>query len=128
MPTYGPDGSIQLDSTNTVGGSPTQHGGMSGGSGSMGYSDSWFRENLGALDGVAADRDYDHYDPHFRHGWDSASRHRGRTFDQAESDIEREWRTTHADRDWHDYRSAVRHAFDRAMHVFEGQPDPDRRR
>ena len=42
--------------------------------------------------------------------------------------IEREWRAAHTDRDWRDYRSAVRHAFDRAMHVFEGGPDPDRRK
>ena len=128
MPTYGPDGSIRLDSTNSVGGSPTMHGGDVTGSGMGGYSDSWFRENLGSLDGLAGDRDYDHYDPHFRHGWESAGRHRGRSWTDAEGDIERDWRAAHADRDWREYRSAVRHAFDRAMHVFEGGPDPDRRK
>lgn len=125
MPTYGPDGSIRLDTTVNAGGWPSSHG---TGTPAPVYSDGWFRENYSTLDGLAADRAYEDYDPHFRYGWDAAGRLRGRTFDDAERDLEHDWRAQHADRDWRDYRSAVRHAFERAMHVFEGEPDPDRRR
>ena len=128
MPTYGPDGSIQLDTTNQVGaGGVGPHGVSSSGTPTY-YSDEWFRDNYSTLDGLQADRGYEHYQPAFRHGWESASQHRGRGWSDAESDVEREWRSRNADRDWGEHRSAVRHAFERAMHVFEGTKDPDARR
>lgn len=126
MPTYGPDGSIELDTTNRIGvsggtGPATDHSGSSNA-----YSESWFRENYSTLDGLAAERDYDHYEPGFRYGWESAERHRGRGWQEAEGELERDWRSRQADRDWNEYKGSVRHAFDRAMHVFEGAKDPDR--
>ena len=64
MPTYNPDGTIELDSTNRIG------VGANGGSGP--FRADWFRDNYSTLDGLAADRDYDHYEPGFRYGWESA--------------------------------------------------------
>lgn len=119
MPTYGPDGSIRLDTTNQVGsGSVGPHG--VNGSPVTTYSDEWFRDDMQAVDGLQADRGYEHYEPGFRHGWESAGRYRGRGWSDAENDVERDWRSQHADRDWHEYRGAIRHAFERAMRVFEG--------
>lgn len=125
MPTYGPDGSIELDTTNRIG---VSGGGPQGGtsSGPTAYSESWFRENYSTLDGLAPERDYDHYEPGFRYGWESADRHRGRAWPDAEAELERDWRSRQADRDWSEYKGSIRHAFDRAMHVFEGAKDPDR--
>jgi hypothetical protein len=127
MPTYKPDGSIELDTTNKVGSGGVGPHGLDSAT-PTGYSDEWFRDNYSTLDGLQADRGYEHYQPGFRYGWESAARHRGRGWAEAEPELEREWRSRHADRDWTDYRGSVRHAFERAMHVFEGATDPDRRR
>ena len=123
MPTYGPDGSIRLDtsadpSTGSMGPGPGTSGGVAG------YSDHAFRDSLEAVEGIAADRGYEHYEPAFQYGWESAGRQRGRDWATCEPDLERDWRSRHADRDWTEYKGAVRHAFERAMHTFEGGPDP----
>ena len=120
MPTYNPDGTIDLDSTNHIG------TGAAGGTSS--YSADWFRENYSTLDGLQADRGYDHYEPGFRYGWESAGTRGGRSWTESEAELERDWRSRHADRDWHEYKGSIRHAFDRAMHVFEGAKDPDERK
>jgi hypothetical protein len=126
MPTIGPDGSIRLDtsadpSTGSMGPNPT-------GANRPGYSDNMFRDDLGSVEGIAADRGYEHYQPAFQYGWESAHQQRGRDWTSCEADLERDWRSRHADRDWAEHRSAVRHAFERAMHVFEGAKDPDERK
>ncbi|HEX6631930.1 MAG TPA: hypothetical protein VF048_12605 [Gemmatimonadaceae bacterium] len=119
MPTYRPDGSIELDTTNRVGsGGVGPHGG--GGGPVTAYSDEWFRSEMQAMAELQADRGYEHYEPAFRHGWDAAGRYRGRGWADVEPEVEREWRGQHADRDWPEYRGAIRQAFERAMHVFEG--------
>jgi hypothetical protein len=129
MPTYGPDGSIRLDSENTIGtGGVGPHGGPATGRHEAGmYSDELFRDDVSAIEGLQAGRGYEHYEPGFRYGWESAERHRGRAWTDAEGDLEQDWRTRHPDRDWHEYRGSIRHAFDKAMHVFEGGKDPDKR-
>jgi len=96
------------------------------------YDTNWWRDNYSELDGLQRDRGYSHYEPALRYGWESASRFRGRSFDDVETDLERDW-ATQGDQPqrqgaWGDYRHAVRHAFDRAMHQFEGTKDPDARR
>ncbi len=126
MPTYNPDGTMNLDTTNTVGSGSVGPQGISGGP-VKAYSDEWFRDNYSTLDGLQADRGYEHYEPGFRYGWDAAGQHHGRGWSDVEPDLERDWRGRHADRDWNDYKGSVRHAFEKAMHVFEGAKDPDKR-
>lgn len=92
------------------------------------FNDHWWRDNYSTLDGLQADRGYEHYEPGFRYGWDSAGRHRGRRFEDVEPELERDWTSAQRDRAWGEHRGAIRHAFERAMHVFEGAPDPDERR
>lgn len=127
MPTYNPDGSIELDTTNRVGAGGVGAHGISGGT-PRGYSDEMFRDNYSSIDGLQADRGYDHYEPAFRYGWESAGTRGGRGWTESEAELERDWRSRHADRDWGEHRGAIRHAFERAMHVFEGAPDPDKRK
>ena len=126
MPTYNPDGSIELDTTNKIGSGGVGPQGPSN-SGITAYSDERFRSEIQTIEGLQADRGYEHYEPSFRYGWEAAGQHRGRGWSDAESDLERDWRDRHADRDWQEHRGAIRHAFERAMHVFEGAKDPDRK-
>jgi hypothetical protein len=125
MPTYRPDGSIELDTTNKIGTEGSSGGPVTGNSNTV-YRDEMFRDDVSAIDGLQADRGYDHYAPGFRYGWESAERHRGRGWTDAERDLEQDWRTRNPDHDWNDYKGSIRHAFDKAMHVFEGGKDPDR--
>lgn len=123
MPTYGPDGSIELDTTVHVSNSTGAAGGPASGGSSLGYHDSWFEDEVEALQELDTERGYKYYRPGFRYGWEAAGRHRGRGWPEAEGDVEREWREEfegRADRDWEDYRHAIRHAFERAMKTFEG--------
>jgi hypothetical protein len=94
------------------------------------FQDHWWRDNYSTLDGLQADRGYDYYDPAFRYGWESAGQHRGRRFADVESNLSTGWSSRPARQDarWEDVRHAVRHSFERAMHVFEGMPDPDKRK
>lgn len=123
MPTYGPDGSIELDTTVHASTGAGTTGGPGTGSTSLGYRDSWFQDEVEELEGLQADRGYEYYRPGFQYGWEAAGRYRGRGWPDASGEVEREWRsanTGRADRDWEDYRHAIRHAFERAMKTFEG--------
>ena len=43
-------------------------------------------------DYVHADHDYDtHYGPAYQYGWESRAKHDGRTFEEVESDLSRDW-------------------------------------
>ena len=59
--------------------------------------------------------DYDYYRPGYRFGAESASRYSGTTWDQAESDLRRDWdRYEHRGQStWEQMKSAVRDAWDR---------------
>ena len=91
------------------------------------FNDAWWRDNYGELQDIQADRGYDHYRPAFEYGWNAYGQHRGKQWADVESDLERDWATQNTERQWAEHRGAVRHAFERALHVFEGAPDPDRR-
>ena len=119
MPTYGPDGSIELDTTMHTDTGPTPHG-IDGGQTIHNYRDSYFRDEMADIDGLRADRGYEHYEPAFRYGWESAERHRGRSWDDSEPELQQSWRERHSDRDWAEYRHAVKHAFERAVETWHG--------
>ncbi|MFL5582126.1 MAG: hypothetical protein ACJ8AO_17305 [Gemmatimonadaceae bacterium] len=84
------------------------------------YDDGWWQEHFGELDGLRADRGYEHYEPAFRYGWESAHRHVGRRWDEVEDEVTRGWdeRRGNTNPAWEDARGAVRHAFERAMTAF----------
>ncbi|HVS33107.1 MAG TPA: hypothetical protein VMS98_16795 [Thermoanaerobaculia bacterium] len=62
-------------------------------------------------------RDFEHYAPAYRYGWESAARphYSGRRFDEIESDLGRNWVNARgkASTEWSDIRFAARDAFDR---------------
>lgn len=61
---------------------------------------------------------YEHYEPGFRYGWQSAlsDDHAGREFDDVESELERSWDAQHGEnaQDWEEARAAARDAWERA--------------
>ena len=83
----------------------------------------WVVQRHGAL---YADYGYDDYGPAYRYAADSYSSYRGRTFDEAESDLESGWdRAKGKSRlAWEHAKAAVRDAWDRLAHG--GRHDSDR--
>ena len=63
----------------------------------------------------AANRDYDYYRPGYRYGFESATKYRGRQWDEVETDLQRDWdRYEHRGQStWEHVKSAVRDAWDR---------------
>jgi hypothetical protein len=63
----------------------------------------------------SASRDYDYYQPGYRYGYESASRHRGRNWSDVENDLAREWDAYEyrGNSTWEQMKDAVRDAWDR---------------
>jgi hypothetical protein len=59
--------------------------------------------------------DYDYYRPGYRYGYDAANRHRGREWNDVESDLSRSWDTYEGrgTSTWEQMKGAVRDAWDR---------------
>jgi hypothetical protein len=66
---------------------------------------------------VRADRGFAHYEPAFRYGVASASRLRGRTWGDIESELARGWigARGNSQTPWEEIKGAVRDAWDRVM-------------
>ena len=84
------------------------------------FEDNWWRDNYAGLEGLEADRSYDHYRPAFRYGWESYGSHRGKAWTDAEPQLRSGWDAYRGDTNakWEDAKQAVRHAFERAANVF----------
>jgi hypothetical protein len=65
---------------------------------------------------------YDDYAPAYRYGWESRTRHTGRTWDQVENDLSRGWHSAraHSRLTWDRAKLAARDAWDRVEHPIEG--------
>jgi len=65
---------------------------------------------------ATADRDFDYYRPGYRYGFESANRHRGREWNDVESDLRGGWdRYEHRGQStWENVKDAVRDAWHRA--------------
>lgn len=66
---------------------------------------------------VRKDKGYDHYEPAYRYGWETGSRPEfaSRSFETAESDLERNWNTYRgpSTTEWRDVREATRDSYER---------------
>ena len=84
------------------------------------FEDNWWRDNYSGLEGLQADRGYEHYRPAFQYGWESYGGHRGKTWTEAEPHLASGWDVYRGDTNakWEDAKHAVRHAFERAASVF----------
>jgi hypothetical protein len=60
--------------------------------------------------------DYDEYAPAYRYGYTSAAQHHGRSWDEMETNLERDWSNSRgqSSMDWDRARQPARDAWDRA--------------
>jgi hypothetical protein len=78
--------------------------------------DAYWRENYSARPYVAQGSSYDDYGPAYGYGVDAVNRYPGRTFEEAEADMSREWtgRSGTSTLHWDGAREAARDAWNRA--------------
>jgi hypothetical protein len=79
--------------------------------------DTYWRENWRARPYAQADRGFDYYQPGYRYGFESASKYRGRKWNDVESDLRSGWdKYEHRGQStWEHMKDAVRDAWDRVM-------------
>lgn len=78
-----------------------------------------------------ADRDWNDYGPAYQYGYDTYGRYQGRRFEDAETDLERDWERTRAESNsrlaWNDARHAVRDGWHHIERAIPGDADRDGR-
>ncbi|HEY0970008.1 MAG TPA: hypothetical protein VGE02_03415 [Gemmatimonadales bacterium] len=77
--------------------------------------DAYWRDNYSTRPYAAADRDYDHYRPAYRYGWEAQTRYSNRRYDDLEPELERDWESYRGTSSltWADARHATRDAWNR---------------
>ena len=77
--------------------------------------DAYWRENFNSRPYIAAGSSYDDYGPAFGYGVSSYSRYQGRSFDELEADLARDWAGARgrSNLDWALARNATRDAWSR---------------
>ena len=90
-------------------------GAGAGAAGGWANEDAYWRENYGRRPYASADRDYDYYRPAYQYGFESAQRHRGRRWEEVESDLERGWENARGSSRsvWAEIKDAVRDGWNR---------------
>lgn len=75
----------------------------------------YWRENYSKRPYFSSDKNFEHYAPAYRYGWESAARHQGKRFEDVETDLGRGWNSYRgkASTEWNDVKHATRDAFDR---------------
>lgn len=78
--------------------------------------DEYWRHNFGSRPYARADLAYEHYQPAYRYGYESAGRLGGSRWEEVESELRAGWEVDHADDDrsaWENVKDAVKDAWDR---------------
>lgn len=91
--------------------------------------DEYWSENYRNRPYVTKDASYDQYQPAYRYGWESRTRHRDRQWDDnLERDLERDWSTSrgNSNLEWTTARHATRDAWDRADRTYRTYEENDR--
>ena len=103
-------------------------GSRSSGSSRWEDEDSYWRNNYSSRP-YSSGRTYDDLSPAYRYGYESANQYRGRSWNEAESDLERGWENAKgASRSaWQDVKDAVRDAWHRVERATPGDADRDGR-
>ena len=85
--------------------------------------DTWLREYFGTTTTHRKGVTHDHYRDAYRYGLSSGAAHRGRRFEDVETDLRSGWDRARGTSTmaWEDARGAVRHAFDRTVQLKEEQ-------
>lgn len=95
--------------------------------------DKYWRENHGTRPYARKDVEYDHYSPAYRAGVESYNRNQGRSFDEVEPELQRDWGRARGNSslEWEHARPAARDAWDRVSNATEraipGDSDKDGR-
>jgi hypothetical protein len=88
----------------------------------------YWRDNFSSRPYASADRGFEHYQPGYRYGYESAHRAGGRSFDESENDLRAGWdRYEHRGSNrstWEEIKHSVKDAWDR---VTGSGPSRDRR-
>ena len=78
----------------------------------------YWRDNFMTRPYIKADefRDFRFYEPAYRYGFESAHRYRGKSWDEAQRDLEHGWEDykLRGKLMWHEIKDAVRDSWDRA--------------
>lgn len=79
----------------------------------------YWKDNYKTRPYYQSGRDFNHYEPAYKYGWEAASRpeYNGRRFDDVESDLGRDWSKSRGSSttDWNDVKPATRDAFERVQ-------------
>ena len=92
--------------------------------------DTYWRSNYSTRPYVDRNMSYDDdYAPAYRYGWESYSAHKGRKFDEVESDLSRNWDRTKGNSKltWDKAKLATRDAWHRVEEKIPGDADRDGR-
>jgi len=84
--------------------------------------DAYWRDNYRSRPYAEPDTTYDDFAPAYRYGWESRSRYAGRSFDEVEPDLARDWASdpTRSRLSWDRARLASRDAWDRIERAVPG--------
>jgi hypothetical protein len=92
--------------------------------------DAYWRDNYSKRPyAEGSGREYEHYQPAYKYGWESKARYADRTWDQAENDLERGWDTAKgaSKQTWNEAKHATRDAWHRVEGALPGDADRDGR-
>ena len=83
--------------------------------------DAYWRNNYSSRPYVTSDSTYDDYGPAYRYGVDSYGRYDGRTFDEVEADLSRDWQTAKGSSrlGWEKAKHATRDSWQRVSDAVE---------
>jgi len=81
--------------------------------------DNWLRDNYSSRPYARQGQSFETYQPAYRYGAEAEAKHQGRSFDDLETDLARDWegRTDRSGMSWTDARGAARDAYDRCCQI-----------
>lgn len=91
--------------------------------------DAFWRENYASRPYASSDRTYDEYAPAYRYGVESYSKYPGRSFDEVEPELGRDWQGVRGQSslEWEHAKHATRDAWHRIERALPGDADNDGR-
>jgi Glycine zipper len=91
--------------------------------------DAYWRENYKTRPYAEGNRGYEHYQPAYKYGWEAREKYDGKTWNQAENDLERGWDKAKgaSSQTWNEAKHATRDAWHRVEGALPGDADRDGR-
>lgn len=94
--------------------------------------DRFWRENFSSRPYASENRNYEEFRPAYRFGTESAGRHRGRDWNEAEPELRRDWESYEhrgeSRSTWEEIKHAAKDAWDRVTGEEKGRTDDRSRR